>query len=123
MAKPGTIPITIGGEAKQWRLDTNDMCEVEALLQVRRGARLDFVWAYLPQISTWTSEDYRLVLWAGLRYLDKELTEEKVGAELSLLEAQEFRLAFSQWANSMLPEALKKKVVEFQATNGTSSNS
>jgi hypothetical protein len=120
MAKPGTFPVTVGGEVKQWRLDTNDMCEVEALLQVRRGEKLDFVWGYLPLVSTWTSQDYRLVLWAGLRYLNKDLTEQDVGAELSLLEAQDFRLEFSKWANSMMPDSLKKKVLEYQTKNGKS---
>jgi len=96
---------------RQWKITMNEEASIESVLAVRRGERMSFE-KFVSECSSWTSEDYRLLLWAGLRKYDKELTEEAAGELMVGSKSMEFRAIVLDWAMSRYPESAKKKLEE-----------
>lgn len=108
-ATKGEIVVTLSDSVPRvWRLNANDMAGIESVIQVRRDKKVSFI-QYFGEVGSWCTDDYRLVLWAGLRHAASDLTEERVGEILGLDDMFKFQDQFIDWADRMLPERFKKK--------------
>ncbi len=111
-AVKGELKIVLSdGVERIWRLNANDMAGIESVLQVRRDKKVSFM-QFFGEVGSWGSDDFRLVLWAGLRHGDASLTEDRVGELFGLDVMFIFQRQFLEWAESMIPDSLKKKAVE-----------
>lgn len=108
----GEIELTLGGTPRKLTYSGQDFQRIEALLDIRRGERTSFL-RFVGQIGAWTTQDFQLMIWAGLH--DEAISEEDVGKLLDLSSLLEAQLVFAEWANRMIPESLKKKARDLEA--------
>ena len=107
----GEYELTFFDPPRKWRITMNEQAVVEAQLEVRRGRKQAFE-LWLAGISDWTTEDWRLLLWAGCRRYQKDLTEDELGDEMDGGALMEFRAVVINWMANLYPESSKKKLDE-----------
>lgn len=96
---------------RKWKLTMNEEAVCEAQLEVRRGKKLPFD-NWLAGIESWSTEDWRLILWAGCRRYDKDLTEDALGEEMDGAMLLELKPIVFDFMSKRYPESAKKKLVE-----------
>ena len=77
-------------------------------MEVRKDKKITFI-QFISQFVEWGADDYRLVLWTGLKHADSSLTEDKVGDLMDLESMLQFQSDFAAWTSRMIPESMKKK--------------
>ena len=102
-------------KTRTWKLSFNELATLEATVATRTGEKKSWV-RFLADAANWTSEDYRLFYWVGLRRYDKELTEEQVG---EWLDADTIEKTLGAMMESLVPESRRQKKVPEEATVST----
>lgn len=109
-AARGEIEIKLGETTRIWRLTMADMAALEAHIQSIRGERVQFH-RFISEAGSWTTEDYMLVIWYGLRKSCPDLKDVQSIGDLGSMDViLDFQMKFAEWMNSMMPESLQKKL-------------
>lgn len=100
---------------RKWKITMNEEAICEAQLEVMRGKKIPFdLW--LAGIDGWSTEDWRLILWAGCRRYDKEVTQESIGEQMDGGMLLELKAIVIRWMSERYPESAKKKLAEVVAS-------
>jgi hypothetical protein len=102
----GEIEIDLGRK-RIWRLLWKDVGAVENALEQLRHEKVNWL-SFRSKFQNWSIDEYALVLWAGLRWDDPQLTLEwiKDNADWTLVDC--FTAAFAESLQSALPERYRK---------------
>jgi len=101
------ITLNIGGKERRLRFDLNALIE----LQNKAGIKLSQLGEFLKDIDEDVSK-FRLILWAGLRHEDKDLTEEDVG-QIDIMAL----MSKAGEVSNLLTDQLGLKEIEEEAKN------
>lgn len=102
----GEIEFSMLGATKTWRMTSREAEWLEAMAAMKLGSKVDFL-SHVFNVAAWSTEDYVLACTAGLRFFDRSVKPEDIS--MSITEMIEFRLLFTQWVSTLIPEDLKKK--------------
>jgi hypothetical protein len=98
----------VDGKSYLWQITMNDMARIEADLAVKKDKPISFH-EFLGAMQTWTAEDYRLFLWAGLGRTMPDASIEEVGCMFDLASFYKFQQDLARYLQHLLPEEAKKK--------------
>lgn len=99
------------GVDRIWHLNGNDIIGIQSVMQVRNDRKISYI-KFISEMGEWSPDDFRLVIWYGLKRRDPDLTEEKVGELLTMESMLQFLSDFSDWVAHSMPDPLKKKAQE-----------
>lgn len=105
----GEIEVDLGRK-RIWRLRWKDIGFVENALEQLRHEKVTWL-SFRAKFQSWTIDEYALVLLAGLRWDDPQLTLEyiKDNADWTLVDV--FTAAFAESLHDSMPERYRKNFV------------